>query len=214
MSDQAARLRRAVELAVYAPVGVAVTLRDLGPTIVNLLVARGRAEVNRREEQVHGTIRHAKSAGDVAVVFRLPMLADRVREAAQRAIELDPRARDRAPIDVDVAVDEAGVDLAREDPVHDALDLEVDDAVGHMAGARPAAANGATATHGNANGTTNGNGVGAATLAIPGYDALSASQVVERLDGLDATELQAVRAYESAHRNRRTILGKIDQLAI
>ena len=53
----------------------------------------------------------------------------------------------------------------------------------------------------------------AAELPIPGYDALSASQVVERLAGLAAAELDAVRSYEAAHRNRRTILGKIDQLA-
>jgi hypothetical protein len=49
-------------------------------------------------------------------------------------------------------------------------------------------------------------------LAIPEYDQLSASQVVERLDGLTATELDEVRAYELAHRGRSTILGKIVQL--
>jgi hypothetical protein len=51
-----------------------------------------------------------------------------------------------------------------------------------------------------------------ATLAIPGFDTLSASQVVQRLDGLDRTELVAVRAYESASRGRRTILSRVDQL--
>jgi hypothetical protein len=35
---------------------------------------------------------------------------------------------------------------------------------------------------------------------------------VERLDGLPASELDAVRAYEEAHRARRTILYKIEQL--
>jgi hypothetical protein len=49
-------------------------------------------------------------------------------------------------------------------------------------------------------------------LAIPGYDSLSASQVVERLDGLDSEQLEAVRSSEEAHRTRRTILGKIEQL--
>ena len=52
----------------------------------------------------------------------------------------------------------------------------------------------------------------ATTLVIPDYDELSASQVVERLDGLPASELDAVRAYEEAHRARRTILYKIEQL--
>jgi hypothetical protein len=49
-------------------------------------------------------------------------------------------------------------------------------------------------------------------LAIPGYDSLSASQVVTRLDGLTPAELEAVRAYENAHRGRKTILNKVAQL--
>jgi len=50
------------------------------------------------------------------------------------------------------------------------------------------------------------------TLAIPDYDNLSASQVVPRLDGLTAGELEAVRAYEQLHRGRKTILNKVAQL--
>lgn len=49
-------------------------------------------------------------------------------------------------------------------------------------------------------------------LAIPDYDALSASQVVDRLEGLSAAELDAIRAHEVANRGRATILGKIEQL--
>ena len=49
-------------------------------------------------------------------------------------------------------------------------------------------------------------------LPIPDYDELSASQVVERLEGLDRESLDAVRRYESEHRGRNTILGKIAQL--
>jgi hypothetical protein len=51
-----------------------------------------------------------------------------------------------------------------------------------------------------------------ATLAIPDYDALSASQVVPRLEGLTTDELEAVREYESGTRGRKTILNKIAQL--
>jgi hypothetical protein len=36
--------------------------------------------------------------------------------------------------------------------------------------------------------------------------------VVERLDGLDRDSLEAIRRYETAHRGRNTILGKIAQL--
>jgi hypothetical protein len=52
----------------------------------------------------------------------------------------------------------------------------------------------------------------AAGLAIPGYDTLSASQVVPRLEGLTVSELDAVRAYEVATRGRKTVLTRIDQL--
>ena len=49
-------------------------------------------------------------------------------------------------------------------------------------------------------------------LPIAGYDTLAASQIVARLDGLAAEQLAAVAAYEAAHRNRKTVLGKLDQL--
>jgi hypothetical protein len=51
-----------------------------------------------------------------------------------------------------------------------------------------------------------------ADLPIPDYDELSASQVIERLEGLDPSSLEAIRAYEASHRGRNTILGKIAQL--
>jgi hypothetical protein len=50
------------------------------------------------------------------------------------------------------------------------------------------------------------------SLAIPDYDGLSASHVVNRLEGLSAAELEAVRAYEAANRGRKTILSKVAQL--
>ena len=50
------------------------------------------------------------------------------------------------------------------------------------------------------------------TLSIPGFDSLSASQVVQRLDGLNRAELVSVRAYEASTRGRRTILSRVDQL--
>jgi hypothetical protein len=52
----------------------------------------------------------------------------------------------------------------------------------------------------------------ASALGIPDYDSLAASQVVPRLAALTSEELAAVRAYEVAHRGRRTILSRVDQL--
>jgi hypothetical protein len=56
------------------------------------------------------------------------------------------------------------------------------------------------------------NAVSAASLAIPDYDGLSASQVVNRLAGLSPVELENVQLYEVAHRGRKTILSKVAQL--
>ncbi|MBA2608821.1 MAG: hypothetical protein H0U92_07790, partial [Actinobacteria bacterium] len=52
----------------------------------------------------------------------------------------------------------------------------------------------------------------AQNLAIPGYDSLSASQVVQRLAGLNPAELAAIGSYEAAGRGRRTILNRVAQL--
>lgn len=49
-------------------------------------------------------------------------------------------------------------------------------------------------------------------LPIPDYDALSAVQVVPRLDSLDPDELASVMAYERSHRARRTILHRASEL--
>ena len=49
-------------------------------------------------------------------------------------------------------------------------------------------------------------------LPIPSYDQLAASQVMARLAGLDAADLDRIEAYEQAHRARRTILARISQL--
>jgi hypothetical protein len=48
--------------------------------------------------------------------------------------------------------------------------------------------------------------------ALAGYDTLSASQVVRRLESLSPDELRAVHRHEASHRNRRTILHRTNQL--
>jgi hypothetical protein len=49
-------------------------------------------------------------------------------------------------------------------------------------------------------------------LPIDEYESLAASHVVARLDSLTPTELRQVRRFEVAHRGRRTVIGRIDQL--
>ena len=75
----------------------------------------------------------------------------------------------------------------------------------------PAPAPPAESTAATAGSQVNGNG-SLRPLAIPGYDSLSASQVVQRLAGLSQAELIDVRAHEQSHRHRRTILNRVEQL--
>ena len=49
-------------------------------------------------------------------------------------------------------------------------------------------------------------------LVLPDYDHLPAAHVVAKLASLTQRERDAVEAYETAHRHRRTILGKLEQL--
>ncbi|NND75863.1 MAG: hypothetical protein HKN44_12735 [Ilumatobacter sp.] len=51
-------------------------------------------------------------------------------------------------------------------------------------------------------------------LALPDYDQLPAAHIVGKLADLTAGERDDIEAYESAHRNRRTVLGRLDQLRV
>ncbi len=54
---------------------------------------------------------------------------------------------------------------------------------------------------------------GEVDVLIPGYDDLSASQVVKLLSELNSDELATIAEYEAAGRSRRTILNRITQLS-
>jgi TolA-binding protein len=57
-----------------------------------------------------------------------------------------------------------------------------------------------------------GAGTDEATLPIIGYESLPAINVVQRLATLRPDEVEQIRVFEQAHRGRRTILAKIEQL--
>ncbi|MGA9278386.1 hypothetical protein [Ilumatobacter sp.] len=50
-------------------------------------------------------------------------------------------------------------------------------------------------------------------LALPDYDTLPAIDIVAKLATLGVEDRTAIERYESAHRRRRTVLGKLAQLA-
>jgi hypothetical protein len=179
---------RAVDLLVYAPVGVALYLRDTVPMFVNLFVSRGRAEVGQRRQQAEGQVSQAKALGEYAFEFGGPKLREQVEKGIAAA---------RKGAEAVLGGIGEGSGPSPEPPAAKATPREksaplapVDEDAAAREEAKPSPT----------------------TLGIPDYDELSASQVVERLDGLQAAELDAVRTYEEAHRGRRTILFKIEQL--
>lgn len=51
-----------------------------------------------------------------------------------------------------------------------------------------------------------------ALAPFEGYEHLAAAQIVQLLGRLPHAELELIRDYETAHRSRRTILAKLEQL--
>jgi hypothetical protein len=195
VSDDAQKTaERAIDLLVYAPVGVALYLRDTVPTFVNLFVSRGRAELGQRRQQAQGQVAQAKAMGEFAVNYGGP----KVREHVEKGIATVRKS-------AEAVLGGAG------DEFPDAGD-DVPPPARHAPSEPTAAPSPSAASEPAGESTTASAAPKATTLGIPDYDELSASQVVERLDGLQAGELDAVRAYEEAHRSRRTILYKIEQL--
>jgi hypothetical protein len=205
MTEAKDRIEHTIEVLVLAPIGVGLYLKDMGPTFVNMFVARGRAEIDRRQAQVQQRTTTAKSIGQVAMTFGVPMVRQRVEH------EVDS-ARQRAQMFLG-SIGGSDTPAPRTAPANPTGESQ--DAPRARAKPRtsPAPQTSRTETNGaNTNGAHSAPSAGD-SLPIPGYDALSASQVVERLTGLSSDELDAVRSYESTHRNRRTILGKIDQIS-
>jgi len=200
MTDKPDRIERTLELLLYAPIGIGLFLKENAPQFVDMFVSRGRAEVDRRHEDVQQRVTTARSLGQVALAFGAPMVRRRVEQtvadAQRRAGELfGAPASDSSPPRVERSADTTVETSPPPAPVA---------ATPAPRNAAPSAASAPSTTNGSAS---------SAGLPIPGYDALSASQVVERLVGLAPDELDAVHDYEASHRQRRTILGKIEQLA-
>jgi hypothetical protein len=202
-------IARTVEAIVFAPIGAAAFVREMGPDFVRTVVARGRAEVDVAQEQISTRLRHARGAGEVAIAFGLPLLRKKVDarlaslrpEPRQEPAQPQPRPARTAPTTPTTQI----ISVVTDDTVTDTTPTPPTAGTnGHHAPERPPAFEPAGGLVDN---------LAEPRLAIPGYDALSASQVVERLAGLSRDELAAVRHYEASHRRRRTILGKIEQLS-
>ncbi len=77
MSEQSP-VERALDVVVYAPLGVALFARDALPGIAGMFVARGRSEIEHRRKNVAQQVTQAKTVGRFAVRFGAPEVKRRV----------------------------------------------------------------------------------------------------------------------------------------
>jgi hypothetical protein len=219
-------LERAVDLFVFAPIGVAMFAKDTVPTFMKMFVSRGETELAHRKKALHDQVNQYRSVGKFAVRYGGPEVrrqAEGKLDGARRVAEetftglVVPRLPGSSANDESVEP----VAPVKPAPVKDAPTRKKPAKVVTRAAepAPPTAKANAAAANGKAKAGSMVPPVESpidhpieSALPIPEYDQLSASQVVERLDGLTSAELEAVRAYELAHRGRSTILGKIMQL--
>jgi hypothetical protein len=194
-------LDRVLDVAVYGPVGLALAAKDSMPKWIEtgrrqlesqLTMAKtiGRFAVNQGSRQTGGVLRRlAEEAEGVLVALGLVPAED----------DLDDDPDERAPADVPPST--------------------APSSNGSSGATAPSASTAEAPSSGTSSSGTGAPGVAGhpsgldpAELAIPGYDTLSASQIVQRLPGLSPDELEAVRLYELAGRSRKTVLLRVAQL--
>ncbi len=201
MSDQGSPVDRLLDLAFYGPVGLAIAAVEGLPHW---------AEIGRR--QVEARLQTARVVGRLVVDQGSRQSGEVLRRVAEQA--------DKAMSGLGMVPDKAGtadkpnkVDKADERRAEErrAGVPERNAGPGPGPGPEPPVTAPEAAVPSPSAGSAPVD-LDPAQLAIPGYDTLSASQVVQRLPGLSPNELQAVRVYEMAGRARKTVLLKAAQL--
>jgi hypothetical protein len=169
-------LQRALELLVFAPVGVALTVVEDLPG----LIGKGR-------QRFETDVQNARIIGQFVVTQGQRQLVERVGKLLHRQ-ESDGTG--------DVGDSESGTAIVRP----------------YAAGTPDGAA--AAHTPASASLKPEADPADGAIVegALAGYDTLSASQVVRRLESLGPDELRALHRHEASHRNRRTILNRAHQI--
>jgi hypothetical protein len=198
------------DVLVYAPLGLIISIGEDMPK----LAEKGRAKVESQvtTARVVGQFAVAMGRRKAEEVMRQRFAAPARSRGAPETAEGGEAAAKAGAGNADVAAsgsDEAPKPAARRRPAPAAPATAATARRGATVGGEGAAA------ESGGSGGTGGLGedaVSVESLAIPGYDSLAASQVVQRLEGLLPEELDEVRRYEKSTRGRRTILGRIDQL--
>jgi hypothetical protein len=178
VSDRKSPVERALNLFVYAPVGLIALAREELPQIIE----KGRQELSNQATVAKMMGEYAVAEGRKEASKRLEQAGEAVgslRSVGERKVEPPP-----PPAASTTAASPPVAPVATPPPAP-------------APPTPPPPAPPAPSSDG---------------LAIPGYDALSASQVVQRLAGLSGPELEDVRSYEAATRGRKTILNRVEQL--
>lgn len=181
--------KRAVELAVLAPFTIAARVCQVAFPLAGQILSRGWAQAGRVERDLGGRVDQARFVGKFAVVAGGRQLR---READARLGGVKRLAEERFRPQV-VPAPNGASDVAVADP-------PAMPATEEALSARPPSQSAPEAA------------ALRASLAIPDYDELSATQVTRRLQGLGGAELAEVRSYEASNRNRKTVLAAIDRL--
>ncbi len=154
-------VRRALDLFVFAPVGVALTMAEDLPA----LIVKGR-------QRFESDVRNARLVGKFVVTHGQRDVVGRVSRLLYGGAPPTPEPPAPTPAAPASGMPTSGSTKPTADPA-DAITVDA---------------------------------------ALAGYDTLSASQVVRRLESLGPDELRAVCRHEASHRNRRTILNRAQQL--
>jgi hypothetical protein len=174
-------VRRALDLLVFAPVGVALTVAEELPS----LIVKGR-------QRFETDVRNARLVGRFVVTHGQRDVVGRVSKLLYGDAPAPPPPPDHAGPGTASAPTAAAASAASSAPV--------------AVPASPKPAGGSSKP------TADPADAVTVDAALAGYDTLSASQVVRRLESLGPDELRAVCRHEASHRNRRTILNRAQQL--
>lgn len=194
-------LEQLIELFVYAPIGMLYEY----PEVLPRLIRKGRSQVQL-----------AKFFGQMAAKQGGASIPDSALAGAGTAGAAGSHAADAVAKVAARFITELGAQVGLAPPSSGATSTPSAHEAGRPAESR---ANGDAA--GVADGASTGTdaptpakaaSIKKARLPIAGYDDLTAKEIIGLLEDLTQSQLLRVRKHEASHRNRKTVLAKIDRL--